>query len=96
MPNITRNAIVNCAELVTYDLIKETILKYDLMTGEMKKTQMIAGTTDIHVVLKTSKISTIAVGSDVASVSLQTTCHVTSRLPLLQASAQQLWHPLWM
>uniref|UniRef100_A0A8C6WGS9 Uncoupling protein 3 n=1 Tax=Neogobius melanostomus TaxID=47308 RepID=A0A8C6WGS9_9GOBI len=26
MPNITRNAIVNCAELVTYDLIKELIL----------------------------------------------------------------------
>lgn len=34
MPNITRNAIVNCAELVTYDIIKELILKYDLMTGE--------------------------------------------------------------
>ncbi len=37
MPNITRNAIVNCAELVTYDVIKELILKYDLMTG-MKPT----------------------------------------------------------
>lgn len=34
LPNITRNAIVNCAELVTYDLIKELILKYGLMTGE--------------------------------------------------------------
>lgn len=34
MPNITRNAIVNCAELVTYDMIKELILKYDVMTGE--------------------------------------------------------------
>lgn len=34
MPNITRNAIVNCAELVTYDMIKELILKYNLMTGE--------------------------------------------------------------
>uniref|UniRef100_A0A3B4A6Q8 Dicarboxylate carrier UCP2 n=1 Tax=Periophthalmus magnuspinnatus TaxID=409849 RepID=A0A3B4A6Q8_9GOBI len=33
MPNITRNAIVNCAELVTYDMIKELILKYDLMTN---------------------------------------------------------------
>lgn len=33
MPNITRNAIVNCAELVTYDIIKELILQYDLMTG---------------------------------------------------------------
>ncbi|MEE6473246.1 hypothetical protein FKM82_009909 [Ascaphus truei] len=31
-PNITRNAIVNCTELVTYDLIKEMLLKYDLMT----------------------------------------------------------------
>lgn len=36
MPNITRNAIVNCAELVTYDVIKELILKYDVMTGETK------------------------------------------------------------
>nr|XP_040036980.1 mitochondrial uncoupling protein 2-like [Gasterosteus aculeatus aculeatus] len=32
IPNITRNAIVNCTELVTYDMIKELILKYDLMT----------------------------------------------------------------
>lgn len=37
MPNITRNAIVNCAELVTYDMIKELILTYDLMTGEVAK-----------------------------------------------------------
>ncbi|KAI4892654.1 hypothetical protein NFI96_022788, partial [Prochilodus magdalenae] len=35
MPNITRNAIVNCAELVTYDVIKELILKYDLMTDNL-------------------------------------------------------------
>ncbi|XP_051980746.1 mitochondrial uncoupling protein 3 [Xyrauchen texanus] len=35
MPNITRNAIVNCAELVTYDIIKELILKYDLMTDNL-------------------------------------------------------------
>ncbi|KAK2823197.1 hypothetical protein Q7C36_019797 [Tachysurus vachellii] len=35
MPNITRNAIVNCAELVTYDIIKELILKYNLMTDNL-------------------------------------------------------------
>ncbi|CAG02946.1 unnamed protein product [Tetraodon nigroviridis] len=35
LPNITRNAIVNCAELVTYDLIKELILKYGLMTDDL-------------------------------------------------------------
>lgn len=35
MPNITRNAIVNCAELVTYDLIKEVILNYDIMTDNL-------------------------------------------------------------
>ncbi|XP_051971982.1 mitochondrial uncoupling protein 2-like isoform X1 [Xyrauchen texanus] len=35
MPNITRNAIVNCAELVTYDIIKELILKHDLMTDNL-------------------------------------------------------------
>ncbi|CAH2225759.1 mitochondrial uncoupling 3 [Pelobates cultripes] len=34
-PNITRNAIVNCAELVTYDLIKEAILKQSLMTDNL-------------------------------------------------------------
>lgn len=33
LPNITRNALVNCTELVTYDLIKEAILKHNLMSG---------------------------------------------------------------
>ncbi|OCT93381.1 mitochondrial uncoupling protein 2 [Xenopus laevis] len=33
--NITRNAIINCAELVTYDLIKEEILKRRLMTDNL-------------------------------------------------------------
>ncbi|KAJ6664805.1 hypothetical protein lerEdw1_005777 [Lerista edwardsae] len=32
LPNITRNAIVNCGELVTYDLIKEALLRHHLMT----------------------------------------------------------------
>ncbi|PNI89365.1 UCP2 isoform 10, partial [Pan troglodytes] len=32
-PNVARNAIVNCAELVTYDLIKDALLKATLMTG---------------------------------------------------------------
>uniref|UniRef100_A0A3P8VWZ5 Dicarboxylate carrier UCP2 n=1 Tax=Cynoglossus semilaevis TaxID=244447 RepID=A0A3P8VWZ5_CYNSE len=35
LPNITRNAIVNCSELVTYDIIKELILKHDIMTDNM-------------------------------------------------------------
>ncbi|XP_033969258.1 mitochondrial uncoupling protein 2-like [Trematomus bernacchii] len=35
LPNITRNAIVNCSELVTYDIIKELILKNKLMTDNM-------------------------------------------------------------
>eukprot|EP00062_Callorhinchus_milii_P012601 gi/632959819/ref/XP_007895843.1/ PREDICTED: mitochondrial brown fat uncoupling protein 1 isoform X1 [Callorhinchus milii] len=34
-PNITRNAIVNCSELVTYDIIKDTILKNKLMTDNL-------------------------------------------------------------
>ncbi|XP_060928526.1 mitochondrial uncoupling protein 2-like [Limanda limanda] len=34
-PNITRNAIVNCSELVTYDIIKELILQHKLMTDNM-------------------------------------------------------------
>uniref|UniRef100_A0A3B3UIZ9 Dicarboxylate carrier UCP2 n=1 Tax=Poecilia latipinna TaxID=48699 RepID=A0A3B3UIZ9_9TELE len=33
--NIARNAIVNCSELVTYDIIKEQILKNKLMTDNM-------------------------------------------------------------
>uniref|UniRef100_A0AAZ1XMH4 Dicarboxylate carrier UCP2 n=1 Tax=Oreochromis aureus TaxID=47969 RepID=A0AAZ1XMH4_OREAU len=35
LPNIARNAIVNCSELVTYDIMKELILKYNLMTDNM-------------------------------------------------------------
>nr|XP_020633990.1 mitochondrial uncoupling protein 2 isoform X1 [Pogona vitticeps] len=34
-PNITRNALVNCTELVTYDLIKDTLLTYNLMTDNL-------------------------------------------------------------
>lgn len=34
MPNIARNAIINCGELVTYDLIKDALLRAQLMTGE--------------------------------------------------------------
>ncbi|XP_069496236.1 dicarboxylate carrier SLC25A8 [Ambystoma mexicanum] len=34
-PNITRNAIVNCTELVTYDLIKDMLLKSNLMTDTL-------------------------------------------------------------
>lgn len=33
-PNITRNAIVNCTELVTYDLIKDALLRNTPMTGK--------------------------------------------------------------
>uniref|UniRef100_A0A671SBY3 Mitochondrial uncoupling protein 2-like n=1 Tax=Sinocyclocheilus anshuiensis TaxID=1608454 RepID=A0A671SBY3_9TELE len=35
-PNITRNAIVNCTELVTYDLIKDALIKSSLMNGKMR------------------------------------------------------------
>lgn len=34
-PNIARNAIVNCTELVTYDIIKDTLLKHNLMTDNL-------------------------------------------------------------
>ncbi|KAI5763699.1 unnamed protein product [Gulo gulo] len=34
-PNVARNAIVNCAELVTYDLIKDALLKANLMTDDL-------------------------------------------------------------
>ncbi|XP_075705815.1 mitochondrial brown fat uncoupling protein 1 [Rhinoderma darwinii] len=34
-PNVTRNAIVNCTELVTYDLIKEALLQYKVMTDNL-------------------------------------------------------------
>lgn len=39
LPNIARNSIVNCSELVTYDIIKELILKRGLMTGECRHLQ---------------------------------------------------------
>ncbi|XP_069747920.1 dicarboxylate carrier UCP2 isoform X2 [Narcine bancroftii] len=35
LPNIARNAIVNCTELVTYDLIKDFLLKNGLMTDNL-------------------------------------------------------------
>ncbi|XP_069496237.1 putative mitochondrial transporter UCP3 [Ambystoma mexicanum] len=35
LPNIARNAIVNCAELVTYDVIKEALLKRHLLTDNL-------------------------------------------------------------
>ncbi|XP_051933677.1 mitochondrial uncoupling protein 2-like isoform X2 [Hippocampus zosterae] len=36
LPNIARNAIVNCCETVTYDVIKERILQHQLMAGKYK------------------------------------------------------------
>ncbi|NWW96454.1 UCP3 protein, partial [Rhynochetos jubatus] len=35
LPNIARNAIVNCGELVTYDLIKDTLLRAQLMSDNI-------------------------------------------------------------
>ncbi|XP_050188603.1 mitochondrial uncoupling protein 3 isoform X2 [Myiozetetes cayanensis] len=34
LPNIARNAIINCGELVTYDLLKDVLLRTQLMAGE--------------------------------------------------------------
>lgn len=99
LPNITRNAIVNCAELVTYDIIKELILKYDLMTGEL-------------FFLVTSNYSCInrplflAFGFGVGHIithlcnlhlcSLQITFHAISLLPSVLGSAPQSWLLQWM
>lgn len=33
-PNIARNAIVNCTELVTYDFIKDALLRSTPLTGK--------------------------------------------------------------
>ncbi|NWT90367.1 UCP3 protein, partial [Lanius ludovicianus] len=35
LPNIARNAIINCGELVTYDLLKEALLRAQLMTDNI-------------------------------------------------------------
>uniref|UniRef100_A0A670Y548 Uncharacterized protein n=1 Tax=Pseudonaja textilis TaxID=8673 RepID=A0A670Y548_PSETE len=35
LPNISQNTIVNCAELVTYDIIKDSLLKSHLMTDDI-------------------------------------------------------------
>jgi len=34
-PNISRNAIVNCTELVTYDFIKDTLINRAVMTDDL-------------------------------------------------------------
>lgn len=38
---MARNAIVNCAELVTYDLIKDSLLKANIMSGELGGSMML-------------------------------------------------------
>ncbi|XP_033930408.1 mitochondrial uncoupling protein 3-like isoform X2 [Melopsittacus undulatus] len=35
LPNIARNAIINCGELVTYDLIKDALLRAQLMSDNV-------------------------------------------------------------
>lgn len=35
LPNIARNSIVNCAELVTYDMFKDALLRHTLMTDNL-------------------------------------------------------------
>ncbi|XP_053791652.1 mitochondrial uncoupling protein 3 isoform X2 [Vidua chalybeata] len=35
LPNIARNAIINCGELVTYDLLKDALLRAQLMTDNI-------------------------------------------------------------
>lgn len=89
MPNITRNAIVNCAELVTYDIIKELILKYDLMTGKVRGNILSVklGPTGEW---KNPPECAMSFGSH------QTTCPATSPPPSAQASAQRWWPRPWM
>ncbi|XP_015506677.1 mitochondrial uncoupling protein 3 isoform X6 [Parus major] len=36
LPNIARNAIINCGELVTYDLLKDALLQAQLMTASSR------------------------------------------------------------
>ncbi|XP_010143137.1 PREDICTED: mitochondrial uncoupling protein 2-like [Buceros rhinoceros silvestris] len=47
LPNIARNAIVNCGELVTYDLIKDALLREQLMTGEGFCPALVASPVDV-------------------------------------------------
>ncbi|NXY46210.1 UCP3 protein, partial [Ceuthmochares aereus] len=51
LPNIARNAIVNCGELVTYDLIKDALLRTHVMTGEVSTKGMQLGTIPIPTTL---------------------------------------------
>lgn len=48
-PNIARNAIVNCTELVTYDYIKEAILQSTSLTGEPQAAKRPQGTSSVTV-----------------------------------------------
>lgn len=59
-PNITRNAIVNCAEMVTYDIIKEKLLDHHLLTGEALGSRQTAlpqqrGNLELHIVGTTQR-----------------------------------------
>lgn len=59
-PNITRNAIVNCAEMVTYDIIKEKLLDHHLFTGEALGSKQTAlpqqrGNLELHIVSTTQR-----------------------------------------
>lgn len=60
LPNITRNAIVNCAEMVTYDIIKEKLLDHHLLTGEALGSRQTAlpqqgGNLELHIVGTTQR-----------------------------------------
>lgn len=93
LPNITRNAIVNCSELVTYDIIKELILKHNLMSG-MCKHFTFSHWNFRHLITALFfpywTFSPDFVDLDKQMCFPQTTCRVTSQQPSLQVSAPPL------
>lgn len=79
-PNIARNAIVNCTELVTYDLIKDTLLKSTPLTGIQRLQD------DKHMICPNVFLCGTVTFSHFPP---QIICPVTSYQPLVQVYAQQ-------
>lgn len=86
LPNIARNAIINCGELVTYDLIKDALLRAQLMTGEDGAS--LGG--------EYGRVLSLSPRPSIPASAPQTTSPATLWPPSGPASVPQWWHHQWM
>lgn len=84
LPNIARNAIINCGELVTYDLLKDALLRAELMSGEDGSGGHMARCHPCPCTIQ-----------PLALPHFQTTSRATSWPPSAPGSAPRWWHPRW-